>query len=352
MKRKLSTLFITSLILTCSAHAEYGFDSVSDYTGEAFFAPPSLEQPKDSFYRSTEREPKSYGTTPPIKQIRLKLQERALEKEQKIYELAPTAKDVYAGEVGTSDYASKEVEDNFEEMNPDGFESEDLSIEETEKEKKSWFRKKKKEVVQEDTESIILDCENVDYDTENYLVYAKGNVNVEFVKQDIIVKADTITFDRINNTIKAEGNVRILKSGRTITGDYIFVDMNEENALNHKMHSEEIVVTEEVAERLNKAKAEGKRIIAVGTTSVRTLESASDKKGHIVPCKKETDIFIYPGVELKFVDALITNFHLPESTLIRLVSAFIGREKTLQIYREAVEKKYRFFSFGDCCFFF
>ena len=87
MKRKLSTLFITSLILTCSAHAEYGFDSVSDYTGEAFFAPPSLEQPKDSFYRSTEREPKSYGTTPPIKQIRLKLQERALEKEQKIYEL-------------------------------------------------------------------------------------------------------------------------------------------------------------------------------------------------------------------------------------------------------------------------
>lgn len=244
MKRKLSTLFITSLILTCSAHAEYGFDSVSDYTGEAFFAPPSLEQPKDSFYRSTEREPKSYGTTPPIKQIRLKLQERALEKEQKIYELAPTAKDVYAGEVGTSDYASKEVEDNFEEMNPDGFEPEDLSTEETEKEKKSWFGKKKKEVVQEDTESIILDCENVDYDTETYLVYAKGNVNVEFVKQDIVVKADTITFDRINNTIKAEGNVRILKSGRTITGDYIFVDMNEENALieNPLTHSANIEI--------------------------------------------------------------------------------------------------------------
>ncbi len=131
-----------------------------------------------------------------------------------------------------------------------------------------------------------------------------------------------------------------------------FRPVSEENALDHKMHSEEIVVTEEVAERLNKAKAEGKRIIAVGTTSVRTLESASDKKGHIVPCKKETDIFIYPGVEFKFVDALITNFHLPESTLIMLVSAFIGREKTLQIYREAVEEKYRFFSFGDCCFFF
>lgn len=130
-----------------------------------------------------------------------------------------------------------------------------------------------------------------------------------------------------------------------------FRPVTEENALEHNMHSEEIVVSEEVAERLNKAKQEGKRIIAVGTTTVRTLESASDKKGHIVPCKKETNIFIYPGVELKFVDALITNFHLPESTLIMLVSAFIGKEKTLDIYKEAVREKYRFFSFGDCCFF-
>ncbi len=130
-----------------------------------------------------------------------------------------------------------------------------------------------------------------------------------------------------------------------------FRPVTEENALEHNMHSEEIVVSEDVAERLNKAKAEGKRIIAVGTTTVRTLESAADKKGHIEPCKKETNIFIYPGVELKFVDALITNFHLPESTLIMLVSAFIGKNKTLEIYKEAVKEKYRFFSFGDCCFF-
>ena len=130
-----------------------------------------------------------------------------------------------------------------------------------------------------------------------------------------------------------------------------FRPVSEENALNHKMHSEEIVVSEEVASRLNKAKVEGKRIIAVGTTTVRTLESAADRDGHIIPVKKETDIFIYPGVKLKFVDALITNFHLPESTLIMLVSAFIGREKTLDIYNEAVSQKYRFFSFGDCCFF-
>lgn len=130
-----------------------------------------------------------------------------------------------------------------------------------------------------------------------------------------------------------------------------FRPVMEENALEHKMHSEEICVSKEVADRLNKAKQEGKRIIAVGTTSVRTLEAASDKVGHIVPYQGETNIFIYPGVKLKFVDALITNFHLPESTLIMLVSAFIGREKTLEIYREAVEKRYRFFSFGDCCFF-
>ena len=124
-----------------------------------------------------------------------------------------------------------------------------------------------------------------------------------------------------------------------------------ENALEHKMHSEEIVVNEDVAKRLNEAKAQGKRIIAVGTTTVRTLESASNENGVIVPCEKSTNIFIYPGVKLKFVDALITNFHLPESTLIMLVSAFIGKDKILEIYNTAVKERYRFFSFGDCCFF-
>lgn len=131
-----------------------------------------------------------------------------------------------------------------------------------------------------------------------------------------------------------------------------FRPVSEENALDHKMHSEEIVVTSEVADRLNKAKADGKRIIAVGTTTVRTLESASDENGIIHEMHKETDIFIYPGVKFKFVDAIITNFHLPESTLVMLVSAFVGTKKTLELYKTAVEKKYRFFSFGDCCFFF
>ncbi len=130
-----------------------------------------------------------------------------------------------------------------------------------------------------------------------------------------------------------------------------FRPVSEDNALEHKMHSEKFVIEKEVADRLNKAKQEGKRIIAVGTTTVRSLEAAADKKGHIMPANKETNIFIYPGVEIKFVDALITNFHLPESTLLMLVSAFISRDKALEIYKEAVEKEYRFFSFGDCCFF-
>ncbi len=129
-----------------------------------------------------------------------------------------------------------------------------------------------------------------------------------------------------------------------------FRPVSEENVLDHKMHSEHMVVTPETAEKLNNAKRQGKRIIAVGTTSVRTLESAVDENGVIQACDKDTAIFIYPGVKIKFVDALITNFHLPESTLVMLVSAFMGRERTLDTYKTAVKEKYRFFSFGDSMF--
>lgn len=124
-----------------------------------------------------------------------------------------------------------------------------------------------------------------------------------------------------------------------------------ENVETHKMHSEHICVSEETAKLLNDAKKQGKRIIAVGTTSVRTLESMADDNGYLHSGSKDTSIFIYPGIKFKFVDALITNFHLPESTLIMLVSAFVGsREKTLEIYNTAVQEKYRFFSFGDSMF--
>lgn len=119
----------------------------------------------------------------------------------------------------------------------------------------------------------------------------------------------------------------------------------------HHMHSEHINVSQQVADALNNAKRAGKRIIAVGTTSVRTLESMADAGGILHAGSKDTSIFIYPGVKFKFVDGLITNFHLPQSTLIMLVSAFVGdRQKTLELYKTAVDQKYRFFSFGDSMF--
>lgn len=129
-----------------------------------------------------------------------------------------------------------------------------------------------------------------------------------------------------------------------------FRPVKEDNILKHDMHSEYIEMTEENANILNKAKKENRRIIAVGTTSVRVLESCTNDKGIIVPQKRETNIFIYPPYKFKVVDALITNFHLPESTLIMLISAFEGYENTMNIYKIAVNEKYRFFSFGDAMF--
>ena len=126
-----------------------------------------------------------------------------------------------------------------------------------------------------------------------------------------------------------------------------FRPVMEDNILNHDMHSEYIEVTEESAAILNQAKQENRRVIAVGTTSIRVLESATDENGVIHACKKDTQIFIYPGYKFKMVDGVITNFHLPESTLIMLVSAFCGYDETMELYRAAVENKYRFFSFGD-----
>lgn len=127
-----------------------------------------------------------------------------------------------------------------------------------------------------------------------------------------------------------------------------FRPVKEDVITDHKMHSEYFEVGERAAEVISRAKREGRRVIAVGTTSVRTLESAAAPDGTISPCKGNTQIFIYPPYKFKCVDALITNFHLPESTLIMLVSALIGREKTLELYRLAVRERYRFFSFGDC----
>ena len=128
-----------------------------------------------------------------------------------------------------------------------------------------------------------------------------------------------------------------------------FRPVKTDDILSHHMHSEYYEISTESAERINKAKSEGRRIIAVGTTSVRTLESASDENGFVKATKDNTEIFIYPPYKFKCVDSLITNFHLPKSTLLMLVSALSTREKMLEIYNTAVSEKYRFFSFGDAC---
>ena len=129
-----------------------------------------------------------------------------------------------------------------------------------------------------------------------------------------------------------------------------FRPMSVENVKDHHMHSEWFKMDEETANRLNKAKEENRRIIAVGTTSTRTLEAIYSKYDKFVPTAEETNIFIYPGYKFKAIDALITNFHLPKSTLIMLVSAFSKKEFVLNAYQEAIKNNYRFFSFGDSMF--
>ncbi|WP_075865226.1 tRNA preQ1(34) S-adenosylmethionine ribosyltransferase-isomerase QueA [Carboxydothermus islandicus] len=125
-----------------------------------------------------------------------------------------------------------------------------------------------------------------------------------------------------------------------------FKPVKTENIFEHKMHEEYYEIENEAAEKINKAKREGRRVIAVGTTVVRVLESVADR-GQVAPAKGYTDLFIYPGFNFQIIDGLITNFHLPKSTLLMLVSAFAGREKVLNAYETAVSLRYRFFSFGD-----
>ena len=129
-----------------------------------------------------------------------------------------------------------------------------------------------------------------------------------------------------------------------------FRPVKVDNVLDHHMHSEFYMVSQEAADKINNAKKNGGRIISVGTTSTRTLESAADENGMLHECSGWTDIFIYPRYKFKVIDCLITNFHLPQSTLVMLVSALAGREHILSAYKKAVEEKYRFFSFGDAMF--
>ncbi|PLX86949.1 MAG: tRNA preQ1(34) S-adenosylmethionine ribosyltransferase-isomerase QueA, partial [Desulfuromonas sp.] len=131
-------------------------------------------------------------------------------------------------------------------------------------------------------------------------------------------------------------------------GPGTFLPVRSENLEQHRMHSERFEVPAATAALVNRAKSEGRRVVALGTTVTRTLEHASNDKGQLVTGGGETELFIRPGYRFKMVDALITNFHLPRSTLLMLVAAFAGRDLTLRAYREAVDEDYRFFSYGDC----
>lgn len=130
-----------------------------------------------------------------------------------------------------------------------------------------------------------------------------------------------------------------------------FRPVKEDNILDHKMHTEHYVLPQETVDLIEKTKKNGGRVIAVGTTSCRTLEGVVRNRGRLCADSGTTDIFIYPGYSFQVIDALITNFHLPESTLLMLVSALAGRENVLQVYEHAIQERYRFFSFGDACFF-
>ena len=150
------------------------------------------------------------------------------------------------------------------------------------------------------------------------------------------------------NALKEKGVIIANVTLHVGLGTFRPVEVDDIN--NHKMHSEFYQMSEETADILNKAKKESRRIIAVGTTSTRTLETIMCKYGEFKACSGNTDIFIYPGYEFKAIDGLITNFHLPKSTLVMLVSALAGKDHILNAYKEAVKEKYRFFSFGDAMF--
>ena len=129
-----------------------------------------------------------------------------------------------------------------------------------------------------------------------------------------------------------------------------FRPVKVDDVANHHMHSEHYIITGEAADIINTTKENGGRVICVGTTSCRTIESAADDTGKVIPGENDTQIFIYPGYSFKVLDALITNFHLPESTLVMLVSALAGKDNIMKAYKEAIDLRYRFFSFGDAMF--
>lgn len=179
----------------------------------------------------------------------------------------------------------------------------------------------------------------------------KNRYQTVYAKYDGSAAAPTAGLHFTNELLQEIENIGVNIAYVTLhVGLGTFRPVKVDNVLEHHMHSEFYQVNAEAAKKINDTKDTGGRVICVGTTSCRTIESAADENGRLQPCSGDTDIFIYPGYQFKVLDCLITNFHLPESTLLMLVSALAGREQVLEAYKEAVDMGYRFFSFGDAMF--
>lgn len=258
MKNKLAILSIISIIFAGTAYADISSTDKSIYMGDGFFTSPALKQKEES----EENVSSSRHSDAPITTLRKNIK-RAIEvNNAKKMELAPTDPNagIYNKNDEISDFASKEEQESFDEdVMPDGFEADEETIQNNIKAKHFWNKRTQTTTqnADEKSEDIVLDCDKMDYDTDNYCVYATGNVSVLFSSQDATLFADKITYDRMNNTIKAEGNVKILKNGQTITGEYIFVDMNEENALIENPEAQ----TNTIVMRAKKGYVYGDRII-------------------------------------------------------------------------------------------
>ena len=179
----------------------------------------------------------------------------------------------------------------------------------------------------------------------------KDRYQTVYAKYDGSAAAPTAGLHFTNELLKKIEEKGIQIANVTLhVGIGTFRPVKEDTVEAHKMHSEHFCIKEEDCEKINKAKQNGNRVIAVGTTSCRVLETIADEKGFVMPIESDTQIFIYPGYKFKCIDGLITNFHLPQSTLLMLVSALAGKEFIMNAYNEAVKEKYRFFSFGDAMF--
>ena len=179
----------------------------------------------------------------------------------------------------------------------------------------------------------------------------KNRYQTVYAKYDGSAAAPTAGLHFTEDLLKKIEEKGIIIANVTLhVGIGTFRPVKEDTVEAHKMHSEHFYIKQEDVDKINNAKKQGKRVIAVGTTSCRVLESIADENGMVKPIEEDTSIFIYPGYKFKCLDGLITNFHLPQSTLLMLVSALAGRDYIMEAYKEAVKEKYRFFSFGDAMF--